>query len=308
MEELSIFQLNSIKDIRNILKQYDDTEFLEMQYTGYGIKDVPDNFTGQRIKNGDYKECYFNGNSFKYAGASGTRFRACTLNSCIIQGANMQFCDFSNSSIQNSNTNETMIEASNLNQSCFYNTELRALHIKNSSISQSQFFKTKIYDCDFEYTTLQDNNFQDAIVQDSSFIGCNMEFSVLHNTVLKNVILPFHQIAYIFDGLQSIASPENKVKITSSMKNAPVLSVEEYLKLLPVFSRYYLEEREYFPLANIALFQKEQDLAQKYIYEGLKEYIHQREFRRLKSLCRLAVIQGDFNQHFLSEEPLKKSL
>lgn len=301
MEDLSVFELSNPQNARKILEKYDDTEFLEMQYISYGIKNVPDDFTGQRIKNGHYEGCNFNKNSFKYAGASGTRFRTCTLNDCIIQGANMQFCDFSNSHIQSSNNTEAMIDASNLNQSCFYNTELHNLHIENSSISQSQFFETKIYDCNFTHTTLQDNNFRDAVIQSSSFIGCNMEFSILHNTILENVILPFHQIPYIFNGLESISLPENSVKITSSMKNAPILNVEEYLKLLPVFSHYYLEEREYFPLANIALFEKEQALAQKYIYEGLKEYIRQRDFRRLKSLCRLAVIHGDFERHFLSE-------
>lgn len=301
MEELSVFELKKSQDIRRILKKYDDTEFSEIQYTGKGIKNVADDFTGQRIKNGDYSECHFNGNSFRYVGASGSRFRACIFNDCMIQGSNMQFCDFSNSCIESSNPDEAMIDASNLNQSCFYNTEFKGLNIENSSISQSQFFKTKIYDCNFTHATLQDNIFRDAEIENSSFIGCNMEFSILHNTTLKNVILPFHQIAYIFDGLQSILLPGNNVKITSSMENAPVLTVEEYLKLLPVFSQYYLEEREYFPLANIALFKKEQTLAQEYIYQGLKEYIRQRDFRRLKCLCRLAVIQGDFDRHFLSE-------
>lgn len=301
MEELFVFKKNNPINAKEILQKYDNNEFSVLQYTGCGLKNVPDDFTGQRIKNGDYKACHFNGTSFKYAGASGSRFLSCTLNDCIIQGANMQFCDFSNSYIQNSNNTEAMISASNLNQSCFYNTKFRSLHIENSSISQSQFFKTKISDCKFTHTTLQDNNFRNAFIENSSFIGCNMEFSVLHNTILKNVVLPFHQIAYIFDGLQGITSPENDVKITSSMENAPILNVEEYLKLLPVFSDYYFEEREYFPLANIALFENKQELAQKYIYEGLKEYIRQRDFRKLKSLCRLAVIQGNFGRHFLSE-------
>ena len=301
MEELPTFGLDKPQNIRKILKKYDNTEFSEMQYTGNKIKDVPDDFTGLRIKNGDYNECCFNGNSFRYAGASGSRFRSCTLNDCIIEGVNMQFCDFSNSCIQSSNSDRAMINASNLNQSCFYNTKFQGLHIENSSISQSQFFKTKIYDCNFTHTTLQDNNFRDAVIENSSFIGCNMEFSILRNTVLKNVILPFHQIAYIFDGFQNIMLPGNDVKISSSMENAPILTVTEYLQLLPVFSQYFLEEREYFPLANIALFEKNRQLAQKYIYEGLKEYIRMRDFRRLKSLCRLAVIQGDFDRHFLSE-------
>lgn len=301
MEDLSIIKINTPTDAREILKKYDNTEFSELQYTGCGLDNIPNDFTGQRIRNGDYEKCHFNGNSFKYAGASGTRFRACTLNNCIIEGTNMQFCDFSNSCIQNDKSTESIIGDSNLNQSCFYNTEFHNLHIKNSSISQSQFFKSRICGCQFTHTTLQDNNFRDAVIQNSSFIGCNMEFSVLRNTVLKNVTLPFHQVAYIFDGLQNITLPENDVKITSSMENAPVLSVDEYLKLLPAFSVYYLENREYFPLANISLFEKNQNLAKEYIYEGLKEYISRRDFRRLKSLCRLAVIQGDFGPDFLSQ-------
>lgn len=301
MEEISVLNTSTPINARELLQKYDNMEFSELQYKGYKLENVPDDFTGQRIKNGDYEECCFNGNSFKYAGAAGTRFRACTLNNCIIQGANMQFCDFSNSRIQNNKSTETMLDASNLNQSCFYNTEFHDLHIENSSISQSQFFQTKIYDCEFTHTTLQDNIFRDAVIQSSSFIGCNMEFSVFHNINLKNVTLPFHQIAYIFNGLQTVASQNNDVKITSSMKDAPVLSAEEYIKLLPIFSDYYFAEGEYFPLANIALFEKKQTLAQNYIYEGLKEYIRQRDFRKLKSLCKLAVLQGEFERHFLSE-------
>ena len=167
----------------------------------------------------------------------------------------MQFCDFSNSRIQSNKNTKTMLDASNLNQSCFYKTELHDLLVENTSISQSQFFQTKIYGCEFTHTTLQDNIFRDAEIQSSSFIGCNMEFSVFHNIILKDVTLPFHQIAYIFNGLQTIATQVNNVKITSSMKGAPILSVEEYIKLLPLFSDYYFLEREFFPLANIALFE-----------------------------------------------------
>ncbi len=301
MEELSVLNTNTPINARELLQKYDSMEFLELQYTGYKLENVPDDFTGQRIKNGDYEECRFNGNSFKYVGAAGTRFRACTFTDCVIQGANMQFCDFSNSRIQNNKNARAMLDASNLNQSCFYNTELHDLLVENSSISQSQFFQTKIYSCEFTHTTLQDNIFRDAVIQNSSFIGCNMEFSVFHNISLKNVTLPFHQIAYIFNGLQTITTQDNDVKITSSMEDAPILSAEEYIKLLPIFSDYYFAEREYFPLANIALFEKKQTLAQDYIYEGLKEYIQQRDFRKLKSLCRLAVLQGDFERHFLSE-------
>lgn len=301
MEELSVSNTNTPINVRELLQKYDNMEFSELQYKGYKLENVPDDFTGQRIKNGDYEECSFNGNSFKYVGAAGTRFRACTFTGCVIQGANMQFCDFSNSRIQSNKNTKTMLDASNLNQSCFYKTELHDLLVENTSISQSQFFQTKIYGCEFTHTTLQDNIFRDAEIQSSSFIGCNMEFSVFHNIILKDVTLPFHQIAYIFNGLQTIATQVNNVKITSSMKGAPILSVEEYIKLLPLFSDYYFLEREFFPLANIALFEKKKTLAQDYIYEGLKEYIRQRDFRKLKSLCRLAALQGDFERHFLSE-------
>ena len=145
MEELSVSNTNTPINVRELLQKYDNMEFSELQYKGYKLENVPDDFTGQRIKNGDYEECSFNGNSFKYVGAAGTRFRACTFTGCVIQGANMQFCDFSNSRIQSNKNTKTMLDASNLNQSCFYKTELHDLLVENTSISQSQFFQTKIY-------------------------------------------------------------------------------------------------------------------------------------------------------------------
>lgn len=282
----------------NILQKYDNTEFSQDVYKGCGCPITTD-FTGIRIKNGDYIDCTFNGNNFQYTGAAGSHFCKCKLISCNINGSNMQFCDFSNS-VFCDNTEETyLIQGSNFNQSCFYGTTFQNVCIENASICQSQFLGTKIKDSHFQNATFQDNIFRDTEIIHSSFIGCNLEYSDFINVKILDSILPFHQIPYIYGGLQCISEPNNTVKVSSSMENAEILSSEDYKELLPAFIKYYENECEYFPLANIALFFGDFSAAKKYLNCGLKEYIRTREFRKLKSLCKLIVKNGNFDRNEL---------
>lgn len=281
-----------------ILQKYDDTEFVKDPYKGCGCR-ISTDFTGVRIKNGEYVDCTFDGNDFQYTGTAGTRFWKCKFISCNINGSNMQFCDFSNSSFCD-NTKEThIIQATNFNQSCFFNSTFQNVHVENTSICQSQFLGTRIENSCFRHATLQDNIFRDANIIHSSFIGCNMEYSDFLNVEIFDSILPFHQIPYIYGGLQCLSASGNTAKVVSSMENADMLLSEDYIKLLPAFVKYYEDECEYFPLANIALFFKEYSTAKKYINSGLREYIQKREFRKLKSLCKLVIRNGNFDRNEL---------
>ncbi len=276
-----------------ILRRYDNTEFFQDTFKGCGCPITTD-FTGLRVKNGEYTDCVFDGNNFQYTGAAGTHFRKCKFLSCKINGSNMQFCDFSNSTFCDNTEKTHLIQNTNFNQSCFYNSTFENVCIENTSVCQSQFLATRIENSFFRHTTLQDDIFRDADILHSSFIGCNLEYTDFINVRIMDSILPFHQIPYIYGGLQCISALENSVKVSSSMERAEILSAADYIKLLPVFVKYYEKECEYFPLANIALFRKEYSAAKKYINIGLKEYIRQREFRKLKSLCKLAVKNGNF--------------
>lgn len=290
----------TLNEVIQILQIYDNKEFSDVPYKGCNCL-VPTDFLGKRIKNGEYSNCTFNGNNFQFTGAAGTRFLGCKFIACNINGSNMQFCDFSNSIFSN-NTKEThIIEGTNFNQSCFYKSIFQNVCLQNVSICQSQFLGTQIENSDFRHATLQDNIFRDVYIVHSTFIGCNLEYSDFMNVTICDSILPFHQIPYIYGGLQCLVQPENTIKIVSSMENADELSADAYLKLLPVFTKYYENERDYFPLANIALFLKEYPTAKKYIRSGLKEYILKREFRKLKTLCKLAVKNGNFNRNDLSD-------
>lgn len=282
------------------IQKYDNTEFSQASYKGCGCQILTD-FTGLRVRNGEYTDCTFNGNEFKYTGAASSRFRKCKFISCNINGSNMQFCDFSNSVFCDNTERTHVIEGTNFNQSCFYGSTFQNVWIENTSICQSQFLGTKINNSCFRHTTLQDNIFRDAEIVHSSFIGCNLEYSDFVNVKILDSILPFHQIAYIYGGFQCIADARNTVKVSSSMENAEMLSSDEYIKLLPAFVKYYESECEYFPLSNIALFFKDFSSAKKYINGGLKEYIRTREFRKLKSLCKLAVKNGNFARNELLE-------
>lgn len=298
--DITLPDLDKLPDTCENLERYDNTEFTTLNYSGYD-RIITTDFTGQRIKNGHYLKCQFPGNSFRYAGASDSYFYNCRLVDCEINGANMQFCDFSESKLISQKEKHKMIQASNLNQSSFNGTTFLNVSVENTSISHSQFIETSINNCHFSHATLQENIFKNVIIENSSFTGCNMEYSSFINISLQNVILPFHQIPYIFGGLEAVQNKSNTVKITSSMDNAPILSAEEYIKIMPSFLRYYLNMNEYFPVVNIYLFFGKIDCAKIEIKKGLQECIRQRHFRKLKALCRLASDNEHINRHFLSE-------
>lgn len=288
------------KNAVSVLKKYDDTEFSIDQFQAVDVS-VTTDFTDLRIRNGKYVSCIFKGNSFLNAGAAETKFTNSELISCNITGANMQFCDFSGSIIRDNTPKTYTIANTNFNQSSFFNTHLELVFIENTSVSQSQFLGTTIYDSHFSHATLQDNIFRNNEIIKTTFIGCNMEYSEFINVKFEDSVLPFHQIPYIFGGLQSLKENSDSVTMSSSMHQAPVVTVKQYCNLLPTFIQYYSEQNEYFPLANISLFLGNKNAALKYIHDGLKEYIRINDFRKLKALCKLISRHGEFDQHELSE-------
>ena len=284
----------------SILKRYDNTELVTKQFQAVGVP-VTTDFTNLRIRNGKYVSCTFKGNSFMNAGASGTKFTNSELISCNITGANMQFCDFSGCVIRDNTPQTYVIANTNFNQSSFFNANLKTVFVENTSVSQSQFLGTTIYNTHFSHATLQDNIFRNSKIINSTFIGCNMEYSEFKNVRFIDSILPFHQIPYIFGGLQSLKENSNSVAMSSSMQQAPRVTVKQYYDLLPAFIQYYSGQSEYFPLANISLFLGNRNDALHYIHDGLKEYIRTNDFRNLKALCKLISMHGEFNQHELSK-------
>lgn len=284
----------------SILQRYDNTEFATEQFQAVGVP-VTTDFTDLRIRNGKYVSCTFKGNSFMNTGAAETKFTNSELISCNITGANMQFCDFSESVIRDNTPETCVIANTNFNQSSFFNAHLKTVFVENTSISQSQFLGTTIYDSHFSHATLQDNIFRNSKIINTTFIGCNMEYSEFANVQFVDSILPFHQIPYIFGGLQSLKENINSVTMSSSMQQAPRVTVKQYYDLLPAFIRYYSGQNEYFPLANISLFLGNKNAALTYIHDGLKEYIRTNDFRKLKALCKLISGHGEFNQHELSK-------
>lgn len=284
----------------SILNRYDNTEFTTEQFQAVGVPVMTD-FTDIRIRNGEYVSCTFEGNNFINTGAAGTKFTNSELISCNITGANMQFCDFSESVIRDNTPETCVIANTNFNQSSFFNARLKTVFVENTSVSQSQFLGTAIYDSHFSHATLQDNIFRNSQIINTTFIGCNMEYSEFANVRFVDSILPFHQIPYIFGGLQSLKENVNSVTMSSSMQQAPRVTVNQYYDMLPTFIQYYLGQNEYFPLANISLFLGNRSAALHYIHDGLKEYIRTNDFRKLKALCKLISRHGEFNQHELSK-------
>lgn len=287
MNSILEMQLQNVKSYERSLaklSKYDGHYFSVEKDEGYDAI-IKKDFNGKRIKNGYFKNCSFEGTSFAFTGGAGTRFIGCNFDDCIFNGANFQFCDFTTATF----SSEKSIEACNFNQSTFNNATLKHISVKNTSISQAQFIDSNIENVVFEHSTMQENHFKNTYMSNVSFAESNLEYSIFENVEMNNVILPFHQVPYIFGALQHLIDTPNTVQIAFANSQKPPIELSEYLNLMPHFCTCYEEQFEYFPLANIYLAARQYDKAFAAIENGISYCLCMKDFRKLKMLCKLAV-------------------
>lgn len=290
-----------ISDKYSKLQAYDYPEFNGRKYQAIKARFDSEKFEFLRFKSGKYEECSFDNCTFKVAGLSGTHFLKCKLNNFEILDSNMQFCDFSQNCILDGSDKTSLIYSSNLSQSMFHDSEVKNVVFKSSTISQARFINTSFHNVTWEACTLQDNVFDNVYMENISLVGCNLEYSDFKNVILKNVKLPLHQLPYAFGLLKCLESYPEEILIDAVSSNCKAIKPEEYIDLLPELFSYYKDMNEYFPAINIALFRKEYEQANSLIDIGIKYYIRENDFRKIKGMCKLIAGHPFYDKHFMTQ-------
>ena len=258
-------------------------------------KRITIDFSKQRIKRGWYQKCLFKNSDFTLVGAVGSRFIGSSFSECIFDGANFQFCDFTDAVFGK----QKMLQASNFSQSNFCSAIFDGTDIENSSFSQIQFYKTQFTNCNMSYSTFENTIFDCANFENVFMPDVNLEFAEFKNIKMNNVVLPFHQIPFIFGGIDYLSSTKDNVWIYSDKHKEKKMRVQDYLELLDVFETSFLGTKttspDFFPLANIYLATGRFNEAYDAISAGLIESLLGRDFRMVKFLCKLAVSKNVFS-------------
>lgn len=234
---------------------------------------------------------------FKNSAAAGSNFYNCSFDKCQIINANFQECSFIKSSFINC-PKEAPIIHSNFNESLFTDDFI----IDNNYFKHSVFYNTafingQISNTTFYSCTLEGTVFSNILMENVYFEDLNIDYAVFENVKMRNVILPFSQICYTFGLLNYLKNTSDEVFITSVANKNGYISKEEYLDLIPYFTRYYKEIKDFFPLANIYFFMGNKEMAKKTILAGILESVEEIDFRKIKYLCKLIYVYGAFNYH-----------
>ena len=253
-------------------------------------------FTGDyalgRISHHYFSECIFQRASLKNVAGSGSifsnvKFIETDLTHSLFQNSTLEQCRFDACQLDGSNMSECYIQETTWNQ-CPSGIATMA----SSYLKSCRFLSTKP-------GNLAESCLDDVYIENIRLTNINMEFASFKNIRMKDVVLPFSQMPYVFGGLEYLMDTDDSVRISSHINNLHSISLDEYINVLKDMEVFYSYREEYFPLANIMLAFHRYDEALEAILHGIKHTAVQRDFRMCKYYCKMITENGNFSAETL---------
>lgn len=243
-------------------------------------EEMPKDLSSAILYESSFKECVWGESNWDSLSGNGSKFTSCDFFTNKIYNAALQHSMFDNSVFYN-----CKFEGNNFAYSVFTWSI-----IKRCPIIGCAFTGTTFNHVTFENTTIAHSNFELCNFQNTKFINTDLsslalKYAFFRNVSMNNVILPFMQIPYTFGGMQYIFNTSDKIKISTTNKKKPNISIDEYKKTLPELITFFRGHDDYFPLTNCYLADKQYDLAKKTNEEGLLKSAMIGDFRKLYFFC-----------------------
>ncbi len=240
------------------------------------------------LKRINVKNTMFNNCSFEAVAGAGSKFTETEFNKCDFSGANFQDCYF-NRCIFNNNS---LIEGANFSNSVFIECTFENITIKRSTLFDCHFENCTFNSCEIYSDTMESSLLYNCKIANVNLAHLNIEYIQIRNVSLRNVTLPPYQIAYIIGAPTVLLKCSDDVDIYTDKGN---ISGVRYCELYKDLCMYYLNQKEYFPVANLFIALKENDTAYEYIKLGIEKSCDYFDFRMIKHFCRLACFSEVFD-------------
>ena len=250
------------------------------------------NFERKDLKRVNVKETTFNNCSFEAAAGTGSKFSNVEFNKCDFSGSNFQDCYFNACKFYN----KSLIEGANFSNGIFIECVFVNVTIKRSTFFNCRFENCIFDDCEIYSDTTESSVLYNCRINNTNLAHLNIEYMQVKNVSLNNVTLPPYQVAYIIGAPTALLNNSKNVYIYT---DKGTISCEKYCKLFEELCLYYLEQKEYFPLANLLIALNRYREAYNYIKLGIEESCDYFDFRMIKHLCRLACFSEAFNSQQL---------
>lgn len=244
-----------IKDIKIICESAKRSIYQNIKIENSDI--INNAFCGTIFSNATFKNNHINGNSF----VSSNFYKF------ILESNNLT--EYESNNFSNSYFN-----------SCsFYNAKFSSSTWLSSNVVKSIFNDCVIQSCTMESAVFNSCEFNNVVMH-----SANLDYMILKNTKLKNVIFPFYQFAYIIGINEYLNSDLSDISFMANEKN---ISLEEYKDNIKGLICYYYEISEYFPASNLLMAIGNIDKAKKMIMLGVSKALYKNDYRMVKLFCRL---------------------
>ncbi len=256
---------------------------------------LEEDFSGKNINHTILKASKVIRSNFNKASLTGSIFNDCEFIDCSMNVPDLEYCKFYDCKIQ-SNARRRFIAS--VNNSTFIRTNFIKVAFHGCSFAESYFEECKYDLTKLEYSAFENTVFRFCNFIEMNFDNSNLQFSEWEGNVFSKCIMSINQPTYMIGGLEICAAEDSGVEFISSDGN--IYSSKEYLDtILPSLLTEYRNREEFFPVANIYLFQKNYIEAVQILKKGLIQAISNRDFRMLKFYCKLIVHAKVFDSHIL---------
>ena len=267
-------------------KKYEFTSDMHRQSLNFSSWELSeangDNFENVSLTHSRFHNCIFNKVNFRRAAVTGSIFEGCKFNECNFDDADFEFCEFRSCEINIRRIDGCSFNNSNFIKSILDDIDFIGCTFTGTFFNESEIKKVKIQFCTLEGACLRECNFVNL-----DWRELNLEYAEFEIPRMKNVVLPFFQIPYIFGILDYIANTADEVYISHGSDN---MSVDDYFSYgIPFLIKEYQDKELYFPLSNIYLNGRSRDCDK--ALECLSNEIYMlsmvRDFRNIKFCCKL---------------------
>ena len=248
----------------------------------YNISQNPNiniDFENQNQRRSYYLESNFYDCNFKGTGFADSIFNGAHFNDCIFSNSNFESCYIFGCTFKNTSP----YKYTSFAKSLICGTTMDGISFDDCKFSDTTFYNSTFEGCSFDNTSFDGTIFNDTTLDHVTFKNLNLEYSQFNKIHIHNTALPFPTIPFIINGISYLINTSDNVYIKSAKKGQ--LTKEEYISLLPHFKIYYEKTKNYFPLSNIYIAEKNVDQAYESIKMGIINAISINNYRQLKNYC-----------------------
>lgn len=281
---------HSVEKVKTMLPDKDVFEQTLFQQF-YNTK-VSFNFKRKDLKRVNVKNTTFNNCSFESAAGTGSKFLNTEFSKCNFAGSNFQDCYFNACKFNN----KTLIKGANFSNGVFVKCVFENIIIQKSTFFDCRFENCEFDSCEIYSDTTESSVLYNCRINNTNLAHLNIEYMQVKNVCLNDVTLPPYQVAYIIGAPTALLYHSEKIYIYT---DEGIISCEKYCNLYEDLCMYYLDQKEYFPLANLLIALNRYGEAYEYIKLGIEKSCDYFDFRMLKHLCRLACFSEVFDSQQL---------